>query len=168
MTEAVTRHDPHAFTRYIMGLLVGTASYTLCLTLFWSTEATLKKWLIAYAISAFHGLGITGICTVLFSFDAQETDRVTREWRCTISSRMGRMGAVASLRGIPWCKNRHRRLLRMPLSAVGYHRLLSHRSFKCYLWVEYALALMGMCGGQHTPIMWVSANVPAYFIHYDE
>lgn len=40
--------------------------------------------------------------------------------------------------------------------AIGYHRLLSHKSFETYRWVKYGLALMGVLAVQSGPIEWVS------------
>ncbi len=39
---------------------------------------------------------------------------------------------------------------------VGYHRLLTHRSFKCPLWFERTLALLGCCCLEESPIIWVA------------
>jgi stearoyl-CoA desaturase (delta-9 desaturase) len=41
---------------------------------------------------------------------------------------------------------------------VGYHRLLTHRSFQCPLWLEHTLALLGVCCLQDTPAWWVAAH----------
>jgi stearoyl-CoA desaturase (delta-9 desaturase) len=38
---------------------------------------------------------------------------------------------------------------------AGYHRLLTHRSFRCPKWVEYTLAILGVCSHQGTPVGWV-------------
>ena len=40
--------------------------------------------------------------------------------------------------------------------AIGYHRLLSHKSFETHQWVKYALALLGVFAVQSGPIEWVS------------
>jgi len=37
---------------------------------------------------------------------------------------------------------------------LGYHRLLTHKSFKTYKWLEYTLAWAGAQGGQGGPIEW--------------
>jgi len=39
---------------------------------------------------------------------------------------------------------------------VGYHRLLTHRSFKCRRFVEYALTILGTCSLQGRPTTWVA------------
>lgn len=41
---------------------------------------------------------------------------------------------------------------------VGYHRLLTHRSFKTRKWVEYALTLAGAMSLQGGPIEWVAIH----------
>ncbi len=39
---------------------------------------------------------------------------------------------------------------------VGYHRLLTHRSFACGKWLEHAFATLGICCMQDTPARWVA------------
>lgn len=41
---------------------------------------------------------------------------------------------------------------------VGFHRLLSHRSFECPLWFEYLLALLGTCCLQESAVWWVAVH----------
>lgn len=41
---------------------------------------------------------------------------------------------------------------------VGYHRLLTHRSFKCPTWLEYTLATIGTLNWQGGPIKWVGTH----------
>ena len=41
---------------------------------------------------------------------------------------------------------------------VGFHRLLSHRSFECPKWFEYCLALLGTCCLQESAVWWVSVH----------
>ena len=41
---------------------------------------------------------------------------------------------------------------------LGYHRLLSHRSFRVPKLLEYAIALCGACALQGGPIFWVSGH----------
>lgn len=41
---------------------------------------------------------------------------------------------------------------------LGYHRLLSHRSFKVPQWLEYAIALIGALALQGGPIFWVAGH----------
>ncbi len=38
---------------------------------------------------------------------------------------------------------------------AGYHRLLTHRGFKCPKWFEYTLATLGVCSFQDSPARWV-------------
>lgn len=39
-----------------------------------------------------------------------------------------------------------------------YHRLLTHRSFACPVWLEHFLALLGVCSLQDTPARWVGVH----------
>ena len=39
---------------------------------------------------------------------------------------------------------------------VGYHRLITHRSFKCPRWLECTLALLGACCLEESPIVWTA------------
>jgi fatty-acid desaturase len=39
---------------------------------------------------------------------------------------------------------------------IGYHRLLTHRSFRVPKWLEYGFVLMALCSAQETPAKWVS------------
>ncbi len=50
---------------------------------------------------------------------------------------------------------------------LGYHRLLTHRSFKCPLWLEHILALLGVCCLERTPGQFVTAH-RAHHQHDDE
>src|SRR5262249_18888892 len=38
---------------------------------------------------------------------------------------------------------------------AGYHRLLTHRSYRCPKWLEHLLALLGVCSLQDAPARWV-------------
>ena len=38
---------------------------------------------------------------------------------------------------------------------AGYHRLLTHRGYKCPLWFEHCLAILGVCNLQESPARWV-------------
>jgi fatty-acid desaturase len=38
---------------------------------------------------------------------------------------------------------------------AGYHRLLTHRGYKCPLWLEHMLAILGVCNLQESPARWV-------------
>ncbi|KAD5508371.1 hypothetical protein E3N88_16095 [Mikania micrantha] len=42
--------------------------------------------------------------------------------------------------------------------SLGYHRLLTHRSFKTAKWLEYMFAYFGALSGQKDPISWVSTH----------
>jgi stearoyl-CoA desaturase (delta-9 desaturase) len=41
---------------------------------------------------------------------------------------------------------------------VGYHRLLTHRSFACPRWMEYTLAFIGVCALQDAPAYWAAIH----------
>lgn len=41
---------------------------------------------------------------------------------------------------------------------AGYHRLLTHRGFKCPRWFEYLLATAGVCSFQDSPARWVMVH----------
>ena len=41
---------------------------------------------------------------------------------------------------------------------VGYHRLLTHRSFKTWKWMEYAMAIAGAMSMQGGPVEWVALH----------
>lgn len=41
---------------------------------------------------------------------------------------------------------------------LGFHRLLTHRSFACPLWLERALAVFGTCSLQFSPAHWVAVH----------
>ena len=41
---------------------------------------------------------------------------------------------------------------------VGFHRLLTHGSFSCPLWLEHTLAVLGTCGLQFSPAFWVAVH----------
>jgi fatty-acid desaturase len=39
-----------------------------------------------------------------------------------------------------------------------YHRLLTHRSFRCPLWLEHFFAILGICCLEHSPSRWVATH----------
>ena len=41
---------------------------------------------------------------------------------------------------------------------LGFHRLLTHRSFSCPLWLEHTLAILGTCCLQFSPAFWVAVH----------
>jgi len=41
---------------------------------------------------------------------------------------------------------------------LGYHRLLTHRGLSCPLWLERALAFLGVCSMQDSPQHWVAVH----------
>ena len=50
---------------------------------------------------------------------------------------------------------------------IGYHRLLTHRSFKTPLWVERVFAILGICSMEDTPARWVTVH-RLHHVHSDE
>jgi fatty-acid desaturase len=51
---------------------------------------------------------------------------------------------------------------------VGFHRLLTHRSFSCPLWLEHALAVLGTCCLQFSPGFWVAVHRRHHHFSDDE
>jgi fatty-acid desaturase len=43
-------------------------------------------------------------------------------------------------------------------ATIGYHRLLTHRSFRCSKAVEYTLAVLGICCLQEASTRWVAIH----------
>ena len=41
---------------------------------------------------------------------------------------------------------------------IGYHRLLTHRSFRCPPWLEHVFAVLGICSIQDSPTRWVGIH----------
>ena len=41
---------------------------------------------------------------------------------------------------------------------AGFHRLLTHRSYKCPKWFEHTLAILGTCSFQQAPARWVMVH----------
>ncbi len=50
---------------------------------------------------------------------------------------------------------------------IGYHRLLTHRSFKTPKWLEHIIAIVGICCMEDTPARWVSVH-RMHHVHSDE
>jgi fatty-acid desaturase len=50
---------------------------------------------------------------------------------------------------------------------IGYHRLLTHRSFKTPKWLEHWIAILGICSMQDTPARWVTIH-RIHHVHSDE
>lgn len=42
--------------------------------------------------------------------------------------------------------------------SVCFHRMLSHRAFKCPKWLEYFFATCGVCLAQESPVRWVAVH----------
>src|SRR5438132_64234 len=41
---------------------------------------------------------------------------------------------------------------------VGYHRKITHQSFRSPVWFEYVLAVLGMLAGEGPPIFWAAIH----------
>ncbi len=41
---------------------------------------------------------------------------------------------------------------------IGYHRLLTHRGFKCPKWLEYCFVVIAICCAEDTPARWVAVH----------
>ena len=50
---------------------------------------------------------------------------------------------------------------------LGYHRMLTHRSFKSYGWLRYGLTMLGCLAWQGGPVTWVSVH-RVHHRHSDE
>ena len=50
---------------------------------------------------------------------------------------------------------------------IGYHRLLTHRSFKTPPWVEHCFAILGICCLEDSPARWVAVH-RIHHVHSDE
>ncbi|MCY3013495.1 MAG: acyl-CoA desaturase [Planctomycetota bacterium] len=50
---------------------------------------------------------------------------------------------------------------------IGYHRLLTHRSFKTLPWVEHAFAILGICCLEDSPARWVTVH-RIHHVHSDK
>jgi fatty-acid desaturase len=85
-------------------------------------------------------------------------------WR--YASAVGSYHLLALLALLPWFFSRSG----VALAIIGvfvfgsgginlcYHRLLSHRSFSCPLWLEHTLAMLAVCCVQDTPARWVATH----------
>ena len=41
---------------------------------------------------------------------------------------------------------------------IGFHRLITHRSFSCPRWLEHTFAVLGTCSLQFSPALWVAVH----------
>lgn len=41
---------------------------------------------------------------------------------------------------------------------IGYHRLITHRSFKTKKWIEHTFAILGICSMEDTPVRWATVH----------
>lgn len=51
--------------------------------------------------------------------------------------------------------------------AIGFHRLLAHRSFKTYLYAEFFCSLLGCFAAQGSPIFWKALHMGLHHPHTD-
>jgi stearoyl-CoA desaturase (delta-9 desaturase) len=85
-------------------------------------------------------------------------------WRYAVA--VGSYHLLACLAVLPWFFSRSG----VALAVIGvylfgaaginlcYHRLLSHRSFSCPLWLEHSFAILAVCCVQDTPARWVATH----------
>lgn len=85
-------------------------------------------------------------------------------WR--YASAVGSYHLLALLAFLPWFFSR----AGVALAVIGvyvfgaaginlcYHRLLSHRSFSCPLWLEHSFAIIAVCCVEDTPARWVATH----------
>jgi fatty-acid desaturase len=105
-----------------------------------------------------------GICRALpLSLPTGASQRQIN-WR--YASAVGSYHLLALLALLPWFFSR----TGVALAIIGvfvfgsgginlcYHRLLSHRSFSCPLWLEHTLAMLAVCCVQDTPARWVATH----------
>ncbi|MCA9099997.1 MAG: fatty acid desaturase [Planctomycetales bacterium] len=95
---------------------------------------------------------------------AEPVARVSQgvDWRVTIWLVVVHLGAIAGLFFFTW----QALLLTVVLSwltggigiCMGYHRLLTHNSFKTYRPIRWVIALLGNLAGQGPPLMWVATH----------
>jgi fatty-acid desaturase len=85
-------------------------------------------------------------------------------WRYALA--VGSYHLIALLALLPWFFSRTGAALAVigvyVFGAAGinlcYHRLLSHRSFSCPLWVEHTFAIIAVCCLEDTPARWVATH----------
>jgi stearoyl-CoA desaturase (delta-9 desaturase) len=85
-----------------------------------------------------------------------------RNWATSLFLLLFHAGALAALFCFSW-KNLTIAIVLYGLAinagvGAGYHRLLTHRSFRCPLWLERALTLCGALALQGGPLFWVGTH----------
>ncbi len=85
-------------------------------------------WRYAFAVGSYHALALLAFFTWFFS------------WTGVALAILG--ATFFGVVGINLC----------------YHRLLSHRSFQCPKWLEYAFAIVAVCCLEDTPARWVAVH----------
>ncbi len=91
---------------------------------------------------------------------AKKTERLN--WTTTVVMAIFHVGAIAALFFFSW------KALAISVAiywvtiglgiSLGYHRLLTHRSYKCPLWLEYFFAVCGASTLEGGPIFWVATH----------
>jgi stearoyl-CoA desaturase (delta-9 desaturase) len=85
-------------------------------------------WLNALTIGTFHALALLALMPMFFS------------WTAVI------VAVIAA------------RLFGLIGINIGYHRLLTHRGFKCPKWLEHAFVVVAICCAEDTPARWVAIH----------
>jgi stearoyl-CoA desaturase (delta-9 desaturase) len=85
-------------------------------------------WLNTLVIATFHGLALLALFPMFFN------------WTAVI------VAIVAA------------RLFGLIGINIGYHRLLTHRGFKCPKWLEHAFVVVAICCAEDTPARWVAIH----------
>jgi fatty-acid desaturase len=92
------------------------------------------------------------------------TSQLRINWRYAFA--VGSYHLLALLALLPWFFSKTGVILAVTgvyvFGAAGinlcYHRLLSHRSFSCPLWLEHAFAIIAVCCVEDTPARWVATH----------
>lgn len=85
-------------------------------------------WLNTLTIGSFHALALLALMPMFFN------------WTAVI------VAAIAA------------RLFGLIGINIGYHRLLTHRGFKCPKWLEHAFVVVAICCAEDTPARWVAIH----------
>ena len=86
------------------------------------------EWLNTLTIGTFHALALLALMPVFFN------------WTAVI------VAVIAA------------RLFGLIGINIGYHRLLTHRGFKCPKWLEHAFVVVAICCAEDTPARWVAIH----------
>jgi len=90
------------------------------------------------------------------------SDRQNLNWVTVIALALLHLGAVAALFMFSWRNLAVAFVLYWICTgwgiSLGYHRLHTHRSYKCPLWLEYFFAVCGTLTLEGGPIFWVTTH----------